>query len=351
MAAAPLQREEWLRLLRDDACASPFQSPTWMEGICLDRRYRDESMIYRFGTCSVAVLLAARSIAPGIHVASALPHGMGAGGLLSDGKLTAEMVAEILQDIAGRGYASLLVRPNPLHGEALDPCRVPGWTTRQLTSHVLDLTGGFDFVTAKRFSSKRRGHVRKAYKAGLQLRSGNDPQFVTAFYELYLKWCEDKARRRGIPAPLARISGRRREPLAKFANAAQAMGSKLSIHLACLNDTPIAGAVLLMDGRSAVYWRGASDLDVSPGVCGNDFIQDHMIRSACEAGCVHYHMGESGGVKSLEEFKESFGAKAYRYVEFYREAPLLKAWSSINGGVFRLAERTLALRKGGRASL
>ena len=47
---------------------------------------------YRFATCYVAVLLAERRMAPRLRIAAALPHRMGAGGLLSDGELTEEML-------------------------------------------------------------------------------------------------------------------------------------------------------------------------------------------------------------------------------------------------------------------
>ena len=36
-------------------------------------------------------------------------------------------------------------------------------------------------------------------------------------------------------------------------------------------------------------------------------------------GCRSYHMGESGGVETLERFKALFGAKAYSYAEYVHE--------------------------------
>ena len=89
---------------------------------------------YRFATCYVAVLLAERRMAPGLRIAAALPHRMGAGGLLSDGELTEEMLSPILHDLMGRGYSSLLLRPNPLQSDALRSCHVLGWRTRRLAS-------------------------------------------------------------------------------------------------------------------------------------------------------------------------------------------------------------------------
>ncbi len=342
IACVPLRLEVWLRLLAAIPDASPFQTPQWMDGICLDGRYRDESLLYVSDAGSMAVLLAARRIAPGISAAAALPHGMGAGGLLADQPLTEELLQPVLDDLRKRPYASILIRPNPLHSEHLRSCVFPGWVTRQLKTHVMDLSGGFDDVSSQCFTTRRRRHVKKALGSGLELRSGNDPGFVKAFYDLYLKWCEGKAGKKGIPASLARMTGSRREPFWKFRNAAQAASDKLSIHLAFLNDVPVAGAVMLIDGNSAVYWRGASDLDLSPAVRGNDFIQHHLIKSACEAGCTYYHMGESGGVSSLEEFKESFGARAYRYVEFVHQKPWLKVGSDVKGALVGFAERRLA---------
>ena len=54
-------------------------------------------------------------------------------------------------------------------------------------------------------------------------------------------------------------------------------------------------------------------------VSGNDLLQYHMISDACASGCRSYHMGESGGVETLERFKALFGAKACSYAEYVHE--------------------------------
>lgn len=313
-----------------------------MEGVCLDGRFKNVSLVFHTDDCNIAVLLAARHIMPGLTLAAALPHGMGAGGILADCKLTPELLRPVFAFLAGQSYSSILVRPNPLQCGALAHGTYEGWKSKLLISHVLDLSGGFDEVWENKFSSRRRRHIRKARKTDLKVVEGNNPQLVQDFYKLYLKWCEGKAKkRRNIPPAVARITGRWREPFWKFASVAKTMGDKLTIFLACLDDVPVAGAVLLMSGNTAVYWRGASDLSASAAVNANDFIQDVMIRRACDAGCRSYHMGESGGVESLEAFKESLGAQAVTYAEFVHEKVLARTANSVRNGMLRTAERIL----------
>lgn len=337
----PLTREEWSRLLEANPEASPFQSPEWMEGVCLSGRFKNASLAFRTGDCNVALLLAARHIVPGLTFAAALPHGMGAGGILADCKLTEELLKPVFAFLAGRSYSSILVRPNPLQCGSLTYGTYEGWQSKFLTSHVLDLSGGFDEVWKNKFSSKRRGHIRKARRSNLTVVEGNNPQLVQDFYALYLKWCEGKAKKGNMPPAVARITGRWREPFWKFASVAKTMGDKLTIFLACLDDIPVAGAVLVMGGTTAAYWRSASDLSASAAVDANDFLQDIMIRRACDTGCRYYHMGESGGVKSLEAFKESLGARPVAYVEFVHEKLLAKAANYARNRMLRTAERIL----------
>jgi hypothetical protein len=44
-----------------------------------------------------------------------------------------------------------------------------------------------------------------------------------------------------------------------------------------------------------------------------------MIEAACQAGCRHYHMGESGEVESLKHFKSRFGAVEQAFPTCFRE--------------------------------
>jgi hypothetical protein len=175
--------------------------------------------------------------------------------------------------------------------------------------------------------------------------SGNNDQLLGAFYDIYMRWCEGRGRKRNIPASVARLAGRRREPFWKFANGAQAMGDAFKVYVASRGARPVAASILLIAANSAAYWRGVSDMEFSGPVAANDFLQKHMIEQACKSGCSYYHMGESGGVASLMQFKESYGARAHHYSEFVCERlPILAALRSVERAYGRVAD--LLLRSG-----
>nr|WP_297584079.1 GNAT family N-acetyltransferase [Roseibium sp.] len=246
-----------------------------------------------------------------------MPHGFGAGGCISDYPLTRKDVDVILEDIHALNVNTLSIRPNPTQIEQW-PENKNGWRVASRISHVIDLAGGYEHVWTECFRSTKRNRIRKAKKFGLKLQKGNSPDLVDTYYSLYLRWSEVRAKKRKLPPQLVRWLALRREPRWKFDNVARTMGQALQVYVASVNDTPVAGAVFLQMGKSAVYWRGASDPDLLRKYPGNDLVQNEMIQDACLAGCLTYHMGESGGVESLMRFKSDFGALAIPYAELHR---------------------------------
>lgn len=58
----------------------------------------------------------------------------------------------------------------------------------------------------------------------------------------------------------------------------------------------------------------------------NYLLQSLAIKAACEAGCSHYHMGESGNSKPIAEFKSHFGGIPMPYAEFlFERLPISRA--------------------------
>ena len=69
------------------------------------------------------------------------------------------------------------------------------------------------------------------------------------------------------------------------------------------------------------------------------------IEEACERGCLDYEMGESGGVSSLERFKQKLGGEPRRIAEYRVERlPLSKLQDSFAFVVGRL--EALAINRG-----
>ena len=316
---SPVPKSLWEQIHAADASATPFQSFAWLSGICANSKYADESRLYVTENNRIVVPLAVRRPFPGIAIAESLPHGFGTGGWISEKPISTSDMACVMQDLAQTNYGTIRIRSNPLHGRLLPAGDATGWSEITRRAHVLDLSGGFDTVWAKRIGGEKRNKIRKGIKAGLSFDIGNGPDFLADYYDVYMRWCLSRGRRQGVPPALQRILAARREPMWKYVNAAAAMGKSFMVCLARLDGRAVAGAILLMAETTAIYWRSASDPELSRRVAANDFLQKHMIERACQAGCRDYHMGESGEVASLEQFKESYGAKPYEYVEYARE--------------------------------
>jgi len=130
-------------------------------------------------------------------------------------------------------------------GESVDPqeSTSPTFYTHKLNLHRSEAEL-FDSLS----SSVRRA-IRKAEKSGLEVTIGTSPESVREFYRLN---CLTR-RRHGLPPQPFRffeILGRQ----------VLETGSGFVV-LACLGDTPIAGAIFLHFGKRAIYKYGASDFD------------------------------------------------------------------------------------------
>jgi lipid II:glycine glycyltransferase (peptidoglycan interpeptide bridge formation enzyme) len=101
-------------------------------------------------------------------------------------------------------------------------------------------------------------------------------------------------------------------------------GSAFRLWIARVGGEP-AAAILVIQDREAHYTRGAMDERLAGPTSANYLLHSLAIREACQAGCHHYHMGETGGSSSLAQFKSRFGAVAISYAE-YRFERLPISW-------------------------
>jgi lipid II:glycine glycyltransferase (peptidoglycan interpeptide bridge formation enzyme) len=185
-------------------------------------------------------------------------------------------------------------------------------------AHVLSLDGGFGRVWAKRFAGTARTAVRKAERSGLTVECDTTGRLVPVVYELFERSLDRWARQQHEPRPLARWRGRRRDPVHKFGLIARALGEACRIWVAWRGGQP-AAAILVMQGTNANYTRGMMDKEVAGPTRANYLLHQLAIEEACEAGCRHYNMGESGSSASLAQFKTRFGARPCPYAEFHIE--------------------------------
>ncbi|MGH7746700.1 MAG: GNAT family N-acetyltransferase, partial [Candidatus Dormibacteria bacterium] len=107
------------------------------------------------------------------------------------------------------------------------------------------------------------------------------------------------------------------------------------VWLARVEGRPVA-ASLVIQGTNAYDSRAAMDEEMVK-YRANDLILRYAIEDACQAGCRHYYMGESGSSASLAQFKERFGAEPYPYFEYRLERlPISRTERQIKTAVKRV---------------
>jgi hypothetical protein len=322
---SPAPRDAWRAALAADPTALPSQDPAWLDTACTLTGGTDASRLYDFGGGRHAVLpLLRRGLAgPPLATAASFPPGWGIGGLVAPGGTTAAEVAAVLADLAALPYLRTFISPNPLAGpawaEAAQGATPVGTVITPVTAHVLDLAGGFERVWAERFKPVTRRNVRKAEREGVVVKCDVRGELVPVYYELYLRSLDRWAERQHVPRAIKRWRGRRWDSQAKLAGLVGAPGGLARLWVAWHDGRPAAGILVLQGEHNAHYFRGVMDREVAAPTKANYLLLQLAIEEACAAGCRSYHMGQSGSVTSIAEFKEGFGARAVAYADYSLE--------------------------------
>lgn len=318
---APAEAAVWDALYDLDPAAMPTQSRVWARAVEEISGSRVIGRHYRFSDGLEAVLpLFRRSIFPlPATVLNSPPPAWGFGGVLTSSAATPRHLSAILDDCAQLPGAAISIRPNPLHGpDWMQSGQANGWAGEPRNAHVLDLDGGFEAVWSSRFSGTARNRIRRAQRQGVVVETGNSEAMVRDFDHLFRLSIDRWARKQNEFRWLARLRGHLRDSSRKFREIARHAGEVLRFGIARHEGQPVAGVIVLVD-KNAHYTRGAMDALHIGKSYANYLLQSEMIAHACERGCRHYHMGETGNSHSLARFKGEFGAVAVPYAEIQLE--------------------------------
>jgi hypothetical protein len=275
-------------------------------------------------------------------VLASQPFGWGTGGLVvPGGKLQPEDVSAVFASLAEAAVLRTTLRPAPRRSAAYEATAPPAVMQLQHTSHLLDLSGGFDVVWKDRFSGSARRAVRKAERAQLSIDQDIDGRLVPVFDQLYRLSVQRWATQQHEPAWLAQARARRRDPVRKFAAVSAAFPGSCRVWVAHVAGQPAAAIITLQLGEHVVYWRGAMDKELAGPVRANDLLHRLAIEQAIAEGARFYHWGDSAPGSGLARFKQSFGALPLHYKAFrFEKLPL----SAVDAGARRLMKRTLRIR-------
>ncbi len=334
---SPVPRETWAQVLAADPRGMAFHRPEWVDCVCAVDGWQDAGRLYRTGEGRELLLpMVCRPGRPNpLAVRASLPPRWGTGGILAPGGVRPHEVGLVLADLAADRTLRTSIRPSFGAAQAWR-APAPGYVSVSRSVHVLDLDGGMDVLWTRRWSKNMRGNLhnaeRRAERAGLTVESGNSPELVQSFYDVYMRWLDQRARARHLPPIVVRTRWKRAEPLAKYQAVAAALPGVCRILVARLEGQPVAATVALLHGEVWSYWRGYSDKEASGPLNANQLLMLRSIEQACDAGCRYYEMGESGGVASLEAFKARLGGEKQPVTEYRVEGvPLTRLRGRMDG--------------------
>ena len=113
----------------------------------------------------------------------------------------------------------------------------------------------------------------------------------------------------------------RQEPLKKFETVAARLGQDCRVLVAWHRGQPVAAAISLVHGQHAIGWRSYSIKELAAPVSANILTQVTCVADACRSGCRYFDLGQSGGVATLQSYKNSFGATPHWVVDLRNEPP------------------------------
>jgi Acetyltransferase (GNAT) domain len=290
--------------------ATIFQTPVWLEACCAAGGFEDASRLYEMadGREIVTPMVRPKRLAA-VRPTRSMPDGWGYGGVIAPGRVGPEDIAAVLDDILG-SVNSCVVKTGPLTFDAWRP--VPARRRSSHRRHIVDIGEGFDALWSE-ISSGTRNKVRKAEKGGVRVRWGPATELAHLHSSIHLRWAAARARRRGVPVRLAIARAKRDQPLRALMQIAERLGERCRISIATIGDEPVASSVMLFHGDYAHGWRAASLREADTTGYANYLLTARSLQEAAERGHRFVDLGESGGVRSLESFKEHFCAEPRPY--------------------------------------
>jgi len=219
-------------------------------------------------------------------------------------------------------FARRLGQPGMIEVGWVDfPGRAPagGWESSESTTHLVDMTGGFDVVWRERFDKPRRRRARRAEESGVVIRRGAGVDDVALFVGVYRDRLREWDSGAGHPESI-------------FFNLVERGGARVRLYLAEHEGAVVGGHLNFYFRETVTAWYGMTTSRAGDTQAGT-LLYATCMREACAAGFTVYNLGASLGRRSLIEYKESLGGVAHVYHTLRRR---------------RLAGRLAALVRRGR---
>jgi len=303
---------EWDVLCREDPRATLFTHPRWMEAIT--RAFPDQSPRYLVafdGDRLSGLIPLARRRRFGFDQITSLPYGTHGGPLIAPhaGADTVSALARAFRKLV-TGFRVMrfemsVFNPGPELEAGLD-AELGSWV-RRMTTHLIDLTPGFDHLWNGAYDRNTRNCVRMSERAGVTVSEETGPEALAVLHRLQ----EEQSRA---------WSGIHAFPLDALRAVCDTLGEDARIYIARLEDKPLMACLFLEhEGREIRPWVSGTDPGARP-VRASHLLYNQALRDACARVRRVWDFGGSGGNQGIEFFKQSLGAKPAPVLRFFRVA-------------------------------
>jgi hypothetical protein len=174
-----------------------------------------------------------------------------------------------------------------------------GFRLEEGSTHVIDLSPGFERLWEDVFEKSKRRQTRKAMKEGLAVSETRSERDVAAYYAIYEARVEEWGERFRYPRLL-------------FGELVGRGGAKAKLFVARRGEDLLGGHLNFYFKNTVIAWNGVVR-GTADGTQASTLLYAECIRDACEKGCREYNLGSSLGKRSLIDYKESLGGRARSY--------------------------------------
>lgn len=308
----PLEGTDWDRHVTGHPDHTVFHRGAWAR--VLHKSYGHDPVYLRFArggiTKALVPVMEVRRLLTG-HRGVCLPFSDFCQPLVRDDDDLPAVRDHLATVATERGWKHLEIRG----GAPAEGGRAGASAEKTFFGHELKLETAED-VQFSLFPGAVRRAIRKAERSGVTVSVSRSWEAVRRFFDLHVR----TRRRHGAPPqPLSFF----REVFRELIEAGHGF-----VVIAETENRPVAGAVFLHSGKSALYKFGASD-DAALGLRPNNLVMWEGIRTLIGTGCQTLHFGRSSGTNAgLRRFKRSWGASEFG-IQYTRFRPSDRAWTPV----------------------
>lgn len=312
-----VSKEKWEQLLSSSSGATIFH--TWEWASVLEETYRDLEVRYivvedQDGRYAAGMPFAySRNLF--LCTFLSMPFGTYGGPIAVDG-LEEDVVPFLGVAIQGVTRGTLpfsfycVLFNTPMVFERAIQNAFPRGNRTRVSTHLIDLSEGFNVLWDSSFDKETRTCARKAARNGVTIKKGIGTESAAELHRLYKRQSKEWGIAKVYPQRL-------------ISQIADQMSQRAQIWTGTLNGEPVCAVLVFYFRDSLMAWLSGQNAE-GRRVCASHLLYTEILKDACENGYTVFNFGGSGNLQGIRFFKESFGGKEFVYSLFANESGIFK---------------------------